>query len=110
VLLSWLLLGAAILAEVAATLSLKLSEGFTRLVPTGFVVVGYLVSFALLAKILTRGMSLGVVYAVWSAAGVALIVFVDVLFFDERLSATQIGGLFLVVLGVAALELGGSEA
>ncbi len=108
--LSWALLAAAILTEVAATVALKASDGFTRLVPSGVVVVGYLVSFYLLAKILTRGMPLGVVYAVWSAAGVALIVLIDVLWFDERLTTTQVVGLFAVLFGVVALELGGAEA
>jgi small multidrug resistance pump len=106
---TWLMLTAAILIEVAATTCLKLSDGFTRLLPSTVVVVGYLISFFLLAKILTRGMSLGVLYAVWSALGVALIVLVDVIWFGERLSATQIAGLFFVVVGVAALELGGSH-
>jgi small multidrug resistance pump len=104
------MLSGAIVAEVFATVALKVSDGFSRWVPSGIVVVGYLLSFYLLARILARGMNLGVVYAVWSAAGVALIVLVDVLFFDERLSAVQVGGLFLVVLGVAALELGGTTA
>ncbi len=108
--LSWALLAAAILTEVAATVALKASDGFTRLVPSGVVVVGYLVSFFLLAKILTLGMSLGVVYAVWSAAGVALIVLIDVLWFDESLTTTQVVGLFAVLFGVVALELGGAEA
>ncbi|MGH3448492.1 MAG: DMT family transporter [Nocardioidaceae bacterium] len=106
----FMLLTAAIVTEVAATVSLKLSEGFTKVLPSGVVVLGYLLSFYFLALILARGMSLGIVYAVWSAAGVALIVLVDVLWFDQRLTALQIGGLFCVVLGVAALELGGSSA
>jgi small multidrug resistance pump len=104
------MLTAAIVTEVAATTALKLSDGFSRLWPSLFVVAGYLVSFYLLAVLLTRGMNLGVVYAIWSALGVALIVMVDVLWFDARLSGLQIAGLFLVVAGVAALELGGSHA
>ncbi len=107
---TWLLLAAAIITEVGATVCLKLSDGFTRLTPSVLVVVGYLVSFILLAQILMRGMNIGVVYAVWSALGVALIVLVDVLWFDERLSAIQVAGLFFVVAGVAALQLGGSTA
>ena len=106
---SWTLLVAAILTEVAATMSLKLSDGFTKVVPSAVVIVGYLVSFYLLAQILARGMSLGIVYAVWSAVGVALIVLVDVLWFDERLTTVQTAGLFLVVAGVSALELGGAS-
>ena len=107
--ITWALLVAAILTEVAATMALKLSDGFTRLVPSVVVVCGYLVSFYLLSLILTRGMSLGIVYATWSAIGVALIVLIDVLWFDERLTTIQTAGLFAVVAGVAALELGGAS-
>jgi small multidrug resistance pump len=105
----WLLLAGAIVTEVVATISLKLSDGFSRLAPSAVVVVGYLVSFYLLAKVLSAGMSLGVVYAVWSALGVALIVIADVLWFGSRLTLVQVAGLFLVVLGVLALELGASH-
>jgi small multidrug resistance pump len=108
--LSYALLGGAILAEVAATLSLKMSDGFTRLWPSAVVVVGYIVSFMLLAHLLTRGMSLGVVYAVWSAVGVALIVIAGVILFDERLTIVQMAGVVCVVVGVAALELGGASS
>lgn len=106
--LSWLLLGAAILAEVVATVSLKTSDGFSRLLPSSIVVVGYLVSFGLLAKLLTRDMSLGIVYAVWSGVGVALIALIDVVWFGERLSGIQVAGLVLVIAGVSALQLGGA--
>lgn len=107
---SWALLIAAILTEVAATVALKLSDGLSRLVPSSVVVGGYLLSFWFLALILARGMSLGIVYAVWSAIGVGLIVVIDVIWFDERLSSIQTAGLFAVVAGVAALELGGSSS
>ena len=107
---TWLLLAVAIVTEVAATVSLKLSDGFTRLAPSALVVVGYLASFVLLAQILSRGMNIGVVYAVWSALGIALIVLVDVLWFHERLSLLQVAGLVCVVAGVAALQLGGGAS
>jgi small multidrug resistance pump len=108
--LTWILLLAAILTEVAATVALKMSDGFTNLAPSVVVVVGYLTSFALLAQILMRGMAVGVVYAVWSAVGVALIATIDVAWFGERLSMVQVLGLFFVVVGVAALELGAHTA
>jgi small multidrug resistance pump len=104
---AWPLLAAAIVTEVTATVSLKLSDGFGRVAPSVVVVVGYLLSFYLLARVLAAGMSLGVVYAIWSAIGVALVVIVDVVWFDQRLSLLQVAGLFLVVVGVLALELGG---
>ena len=104
----WLLLTAAILTEVAATIALKMSDGFTRLGPSVVVVVGYLVS--LLAKLLTSGMPLAVVYAVWSAVGVALIALIGVLWLGEHLTWVQSAGLLLVVVGVWALEAGGTHA
>ena len=107
---SWALLIAAILTEVTATVALKMSDGFSRLLPSGIVVGGYLLSFWFLALILARGMNLGIVYAAWSAIGVALIVLIDVLWFDERLTSIQTAGLFAVVLGVAALEMGGASS
>jgi small multidrug resistance pump len=107
---TWVLLAMAITAEVTATTSLKLSDGFTKPGPIAVVVVGYLASFFLLARILARGTSLGVVYAIWSAIGVALIVIVDIVWFGQRLSTVQAVGMVMVVGGVVALELGGGTA
>lgn len=104
--MKWILLGAAILSEVVATTSLKYSEGFTRWLPSTVVVVGYLVSFVLLAKVLTTGLPIGLVYALWAAAGVFLVALLGVLLFHERLSALQVAGLVLIVAGVAALQSG----
>jgi small multidrug resistance pump len=102
----WLLLAIAILTEVAATISLRLSDGFTRLWPTVVVVVGYLSAFILLAQVLKRGMAVGVAYAVWSACGVALIALIGAVFLGERLTWVQVAGLVLVIGGVVALEAG----
>lgn len=103
---SWVLLGIAVLTEVTATVSLKLSDGFTRLVPVLFVIAGYGISFILMAKILQRGMEIGVVYALWSALGISLIVIVDAMWFGNKLGPVQIAGLVFIVLGITALELG----
>ena len=106
----WLLLTGAILTEVTATLALRMSEGFTRLWPSVVVIVGYLVSFTLLARVLTTGMPLAVVYAIWSAVGVAVIALLGVLWLGEHLTWLQAGGLIMVVVGVWALEAGGAHA
>lgn len=102
----WIFLAGAIAFEVAATTSLKLSEGFTRLVPSIAVVVGYVTAFFLLSQALVRGMEIGVAYAVWAATGIALIAIVGAALFGERMTWTQVGGLALVIAGVMALELG----
>ena len=62
----------AIASEVIATLALKSSEGFTRPLPAAIVVVGYGLSFWLLALVL-KHFSVGTTYAIWSAVGTAAI-------------------------------------
>ncbi|KAB2808467.1 multidrug efflux SMR transporter [Pimelobacter simplex] len=104
----WLLL--AIASEVAATLSLRASEGFTRLLPSLVVVAGYVVAFYGLSQALTRGMQLGTAYAVWSGVGVAAIAVLGVVILRESLSLVQVAGLVFVVVGVVLLELGAHHA
>lgn len=102
----WVLLLGAILSEVTATISLRLSEGFSKVVPSTVVVAGYLLSFALLAQVLKRGLPVGVAYAIWSALGVALVAVIGAAFLDESLTRLQVAGLVLVILGVIAVQSG----
>ncbi|TDL42533.1 DMT family transporter [Kocuria rosea] len=99
-----LLLLAAVLAEVAATLSLKaaLDE------PAWYVLVvtGYLAAFTLLAAVLRRGMPVGVAYGVWAALGVMLTALAAAVVYGERLSPAVLAGIVLVVAGVLCVELG----
>lgn len=104
-----LLLALAIAAEVAATVSLKLSSGFSKLVPSIVVVAGYAVSFIALAKVLKMGLPIGVVYAVWSAIGVAAVALIGVLFLHEPLNLVMVGGLVLVIGGVVLIEVGAAR-
>ncbi|MFC4123464.1 DMT family transporter [Nocardia rhizosphaerae] len=104
-----LFLALAIATEVTATVSLKLSEGFTKPVPSIVVVLGYGAAFFFLSQALRRGMAIGVAYGIWSAVGVAAIAVIGVLFLGERLTLVQVGGIGLVILGVLALELGGTH-
>lgn len=105
----YVLLAAAIAAEVTGTISLKYADGFTKLVPSTVVVVAYGTAFYLLARVLKAGMPVGVVYAIWSAVGVALVALIGALFLGERLNLTMIFGLVLVIGGVVLLEVGGGE-
>ncbi|MFI5782339.1 DMT family transporter [Nocardia sp. NPDC051570] len=107
--MSFLLLLLAIVSEVSATVSLKLSEGFSKLVPSIIVVIGYVAAFVLLSQALKRGMTIGVAYGVWSAIGVAAVAAIGALFLNETLTAVQMGGIALVILGVLALQLGGAH-
>jgi small multidrug resistance pump len=99
----------AIFAEVVATSLLKSTEGFTRLWPTVICLVGYAVSFTLLAFSISRGMQTDVAYALWSAIGTAAIVLIAVLFLGSPLSATKIVGVGLIIAGVVTLNMSGAH-
>lgn len=100
----WLLLFAAIIAEVVATSMLKSTAGFTRLGPSVVVVLAYGAAFVLLSRCLKR-MPVGVVYAVWSGVGVALITLVAWFFLDQPLDAPALAGLALIVGGVVVINV-----
>jgi multidrug transporter EmrE-like cation transporter len=103
------LLLAAIAIEGVATTALKASHGMTRLVPSVIVVVGYVVSFYLVAILLKR-MDLGLVYATWSALGTAAIAIIGVVIYDDALTIWRVAGLFLIIAGVMLLNLSGGHA
>lgn len=98
----------AILAEVAGTTSLKLSQGFSKLLPSLGVVVFYGLSFTFISFALKR-IEVGVVYATWSGVGTALIATIGILWFKEPLTAIKIGSLLLIIFGVIGLNLSGAH-
>jgi len=107
--LTYLFLLCAIFAEVVATSLLKSTEGFTRLWPTVICLVGYAVSFALLALSISRGMQTDVAYALWSAIGTAAIVLIAVLFLGSSVSVAKVVGVALIIAGVVTLNLVGAH-
>ncbi|MBP2367511.1 DMT family transporter [Pseudonocardia parietis] len=107
--MAYLLLAGAIVLEVMATINLRLSEGFTRLVPSVLVVIGYLGAFGLLSQVLAAGVPVGVAYGIWAAAGVALVAIIGAVLLGDTLTPVQFGGIALVVAGVLTLELGAAH-
>lgn len=107
--MAWLLLAGAILSEVVATSALKLSVGFTRLVPSVVVVVGYLLSFLLLAQALRLQLQVSVAYAIWSGVGTALIVIIGTVALHEPLTAAKALGVALIIGGTVVLNLSGGH-
>lgn len=100
----WVLLTIAIVAEVIATSSLKLSDGFTRLWPSVVVVAGYGVSFYFLS-VTMRSIPIGVIYAIWSGLGVVLVTLVGWLVFKQHLDLPALIGIALIVAGVITMNV-----
>jgi len=107
--MAYVMLAAAILAEVGGTTALKFSDGFTRLWPSLGTAAGYGLSFYLLAQVL-KSVPVGTAYAIWSAAGTALIASIGIIFLGESANLARLGGIALVIIGVVILNLADARA
>jgi len=100
----YLFLTAAIIAEVIATSALKASDGFSQLIPSIIVVMGYGLAFWLLSLTL-KSIPVGIAYATWSGAGIILITAIGWIVFGQKLDPVAIVGMVLIIAGVVLINL-----
>ncbi len=103
--LYWLALAGAIMLEIGGTVSMKLSHGFTRPMPSVLLFVLYGLSFALMTVAVKR-IDMSVSYAIWSGVGTATIALIGVGWFKESLTTVQIASIVAIVGGVIGLRAG----
>ena len=94
----------AIVAEVVATSALMHSEGFSKLLPSLIVVLGYGTSFYFLSLAL-QTIPLGVAYAVWGGLGIALITIIGAMLYGQKMDLPGFLGITLIISGVVMLRL-----
>ncbi len=104
----WFFLAGAIALEVAGTISMKLSEGFTKLVPSVLLFALYAASFVALTFALEK-IEVSVAYAVWAGVGTALIAAIGILYFREAATVLKLISILLIVAGVVGLNLSGAK-
>jgi small multidrug resistance pump len=104
---SYFLLLLAIGFEVCGTTCMKLSEGFSKLLPSILIFVFYALSFSLFTLAL-KGIDVSIAYAIWAGMGTALITVVGIFWFKEPVNALKMLSLFVVVAGVIGLNLSDS--
>ena len=100
----WLWLFLAIVLEVAATVCLKLSSGFSRIVPTAIMAFCYGSSFFLMTVALRR-LDVATAYAVWSAVGTALMTMIGAVVFKEAFGPMKLSAIALIIVGVVFLNV-----
>jgi len=105
----WLHLLFAILAEVAATSTLKATAGFTRAVPTLVVLVGYVLSFYLLSRAL-EAIPLAIAYSTWSGVGAVCVALIGRVVYQQPITVEVVIGILLVVAGVLTLQTAAHNA
>jgi small multidrug resistance pump len=100
----WIALGIAILAETIATSAMKPSEGFTKLMHSIIVVIGYAVAFYFLSMSL-KSVPIGIAYAIWSGVGIVLISLAGWILFSQKLDAAAFIGMALIISGVVVMNV-----
>lgn len=104
----WFLLGCAIALEVAGTTSMKLSYGFTKLLPSIFVFLFYAASFAAFSFALKK-IDISIAYAIWSGIGTTLIALIGILYFRETITVIKSISILLIIIGVIGLNLSNTK-
>lgn len=100
----WLFLFAAIVSEVTATSSLKASAGFSKIIPSVVVVIGYALSFYFLSLVL-KAIPIGIAYAVWAGLGIVLLALVGWIVFGQALDTPAMIGIALILAGVIVMNV-----
>ncbi|WP_336818795.1 multidrug/spermidine efflux SMR transporter subunit MdtJ [Cedecea sp. MMO-103] len=104
----WVLLGLAIVAEITGTLSMKWSSVNESNMGYIFMLVMIAISYIFLAFSVKK-IALGVAYAMWEGIGILFITIFSVMLFDESISPLKILGLTTLVIGIALIKSGTRE-
>ncbi len=94
----------AIVCEVIATTALKSTNGFSKIIPSIIVVIGYSLSFYFLSLVL-KFIPLGITYAIWSGIGIALISITGYYMYNQKLDYPVIIGIIFIIIGVVIIQL-----
>ncbi|MGL6283669.1 MAG: DMT family transporter [Microcoleaceae cyanobacterium] len=95
----------AIIFEITGTTCMKLSEGFTKILPSVAIFVFYGLSFTCLTISLKK-IDVSIAYSIWSGVGTVLISLIGILWFKESSSMNKLISIALIVIGVIGLNAG----
>ncbi|WP_445246886.1 DMT family transporter [Microcoleus sp. OTE_8_concoct_300] len=102
--MSWVYLFLAIISEVTGITCMKLSVGFTKLLPSIAIFIFYGISLTSLT-IAIKKIDISVAYAVWSGLGTSLIATIGILWFEEPVNFLKIASIGIIIIGVIGLNI-----
>lgn len=102
--MKWIMLLLAGLLEVAWAVSMKLSEGFSKPLPSLVTAAAYIASAVFLSLALKR-LPLSTAYAMWTGFGILGTSLLGAVLFRETLSPAQLGCIGLIAAGITGLKL-----
>ncbi|HEX5394026.1 MAG TPA: multidrug efflux SMR transporter [Rhodocyclaceae bacterium] len=101
---AWLLILVSGFLEIAFSVSMKLSDNYTKLIPS-VISIGAAILSVWLMSLTLKVIPVGTAYAVWAGIGAAGTAVVGMLFFQEPATFARIGCIGLVVAGIVGLQL-----
>lgn len=105
--MSYVYLGAAIVCEIGGTTAMKLSDGFTKALPSALTMIMYAVCFVFMS-IAIKEINLGQAYATWAGLGIMGATILSVFVFQSKIGLIEVLAIALIIIGVVLLNLFGS--
>jgi small multidrug resistance pump len=99
----YLYLTLAIAFEIVGSSFMKVSDGFSKWVPSSIVIIAYLICFYFLSLAL-KTIPLGIAYAIWGGLGIVLTAIISVVIFKQKFDIPAIIGIVLIVSGVVVMN------
>ncbi len=106
--MAWLYLFVSIILEVCGTISMKLSEGFSKPLFAIPMIIFYVLSI-LIFTLALRKIEISVAYAIWAGVGTALITAIGILYFRDMVTLQKLLFIGLIIVGVVGLNLSGAR-
>lgn len=106
--MAYVYLAAAIVFEVLGTITMKYSEGFTKVIPIILTLVCHGICFVALAAAL-KSLPISMVYSIWAGVGTAAMAFIGLALFNEPLPFQKVMATVLIVAGVVMLNYTSNE-
>ena len=101
--IGWIYLLIAGFFEICFSVSLKLSSGFSKFIPSIITVLFICLSFFSFSQAM-KSISLGTAYAVWAGIGAVGSVSCGIIFFGESCDVIRILAIIVIVIGIVGLK------